>query len=171
MIDLIAISFCFFLAVVCHLVYCRWSADKTLKVLQFFFLAAVFFIGSRLLAHSLAPLFPVDSFWRWKLPLTSEVFYVLLIPFYLNFYASEIIDSLSRSAMMVIRDEEGITFVDLVKRLADRSFVMARFEELLAQGIIEENNGGYRLSKRGVVCCQVFKFYELMFGKMRKDRL
>ena len=171
MIDLIAAFFCFSLSVMSHLLYCRLISDKTLKVFQYFFLAAIFFIGSRLLTQEFAPLFPVDSFWRWEFSFTSSSLYVLMIPFYLIFYASAIIDSISRSAMMVIRGEGGITYTDLVKRLVDRPFVMARFEELLAQGIIEEHGEGYRLTKRGETCCQVFKLYQFMFGKIREDRL
>ena len=165
----ICLSFLWFsMAVALHLFWCRMEKTKRLQVAAFFVAAALCLSGYFYSSQYFWGRLPSEVLFSpvgLTLNLTALVMYVLFIPIYLIFYYSVAIDSVSRSAMALIRAQEGIPYEEILSVMTDEKFLVPRINALVDTGYAHFDGKKYRLSAKAKLTCRVLAVYQALCGR------
>lgn len=138
-----------------HLIICRQSSTKELKIKSFMVLGLMgllLFWGIALCA---------------QLPMlvTNTVIFVLMMPVYFTFYVSTELMSPSKKIMQVLNAKPGALYEDIFQALERENFLMTRLIELKQCGFIVEEGGRYRLSPTGASFARTYTCYQKLLGR------
>lgn len=158
------LNFCFFgAAVVTHLFWCRYYRSSKLQVAPFFCISLGYLAAGIYIFISISE----DQFTNFltrPFVLSSITVYSLLIPTYLIFYAATVIDSPSKKILRLIRDHDGLRYVDLHSKFQKDEFVISRLNSLQDYQLIDYKDQIYRLLPRGVNLARMLSFFKRIFG-------
>ena len=164
----IILSFSFFLlTVILHIVWCRYKNSPHLQVLPFFGIAIfnliLYIVTQRLFLESFFT--SAQSIWNLPLEMTSIVFFVLLIPFYLVFYYSVNIDSPSCTIISILKQNESLSFEQLKEQITNEKFIVSRLKDLVEHHCVSFDGKNYRLLAHMTIMGRLLNLYQKLTGR------
>jgi len=166
MVYLITSALFFILSLLIHVLWCRYKRRDELHITSFVVISLLCLSGYFAMAHFLIP--QVDSapgIWLLPLEKTAAVLYFFLLPFYLVFYYSTMIDSPSRRAIALLRERGALSFGELSREISDEKFIMTRLNSLVICGYVHFDGKYYQLLPRAVLSCRIINVYQKMIGR------
>lgn len=164
----VVLSFSFFmLGVILHLLWCRWKGGRELRVLSFLILAMVNLILYILTERVLLSFYldGLPEVWNLQLEMASVVLYALFIPFYLVFYYSVNIDSPSRTVLLILEKNKGLTYQELKSQVTDEQFIVSRLKDLVDNRCVAFDGKEYRLLAHMTAIGRMLNLYQKITGR------
>ncbi len=151
--------FFFFLSVVVHILICRGRKTAELQVKLFCAIALGFLLLCWVVFRA------AWNVWRFSLPISSTVIYLLLIPVYLSFYVNTKFNSPSKMVMVLLRANGTMDYEELLRHFTNEEFVVSRLDDLVKSGCVEEKDGRYRLMTQGRWTAKILEVYQKVLGR------
>ena len=158
----------FILSIGAHILWCRLRHKTTLQLYSFGVIAGVgllIYIGITLGAFYRLELVFDQGIWSVSLWVSSVIIYILMIPTYVIIYFNTLVQSPSKTVLILMRKHNRLSFDDLAKSITDEKFVMTRIKDLLDYGYAREEKGLYALTPRGVILAKGLALYEKIFAR------
>lgn len=155
MMDLILALIVFLFVVVTHIIYARLKAKQVLFARAFLILSILGFV-------LLVIILNVFSLPGLRLPITSLVLYLFLIPTYLIFYVSTLLVSPSKKIIQTLLAADGMTQDELLQSLNGEAMIEERLQDLCLSQCVCFNDGKYQLTPMGMKLFQwliIYRFY------------
>ena len=154
-------SILFFIAIVLHMVWCRWKGIRTIAITPFFCISAFVFCALVYLETAVLPAYGGQLSLKW----TSLALFIALVPFYISFYHMIVINSPTRLMLDLCQDQGFCTRRELLDHLIRHDFFKSRLEALVESGVVEKNGPVYRMSPRGRLIGSVLAWYQKTVGR------
>lgn len=165
MLYLLLSAIVFVLTVALHLLWCRYKGTEELHLTSFVVMGLVSLLAYFVMAPVVVNVNRLSPFWLLPLKNTAAVLYIFVLPFYLVFYYSTMIDSPSRRLIALIRAKGTLTYEELAGEITNERFIMTRLNPLVKYGYVHFDGKYYRLSPRAVGSCRIIVFYQKMLGR------
>ena len=167
MLYLLTAVFCFLISIIMHISWCRLRKDCRLHLLSFFLFNAAGLILSARLGYFICQqeIGPHQTFWFLPLQGSSIVLFVLLVPFYLVFYYSTVLESPSREILFLVKDKPGISDQEIFKRITNDRFVTPRISALLSSGCVFIKDNRYYLKPGIYWMMRVLNIMQNIYGR------
>jgi len=166
MLYLIISALFFILSFLIHTLWCRYKKGVELHITSFVVISVMCLFGYFAAASFLIPQ-KVGGPGIWLLPLekTAAVLYFFLLPFYLVFYYSTMIDSPSRRTIALLKERGALSYEEISREITDEKFIMTRLNPLVTFGYVHFDGRYYRLSSRAVLSCRIINLYQKLLGR------
>ncbi len=158
----------FILSIGAHILWCRLRRKATLQLYSFGVIAG---IGLLIYTYiTLGMFYRLEyvfdqGIWKTSLWVSSVVIYILMIPTYVIIYFNTLVQSPSKTILVLIKRHGRLSVDDLAKSITDEKFVMTRMKDLLDYGYAKEERGLYALTAKGVLLAKGLKLYEMIFAR------
>lgn len=166
--DLLLSLFIFTLSIGFHILWCRFRKKTTLQMYSFGVIATaglIIYIFITLRIFQRLDYAFDQGIWHVSLWVSSVLLYVLLMPTYIIIYFNTIVQSPSKTILILVRKHGMLSFDELARLMTDDEFIMTRMKDLLDFGYATKEGSLYSLTPRGVILAKVLAFYEKLFGR------
>ncbi len=157
----------FFSCVALHLTICRRRQKGNLLMKEFARIALCGFLVLVLGGFALIDRWGGVSTSLWLAPLkwTSALMYLLLIPTYIIFYANTELTSPSKQIMVLISQNQSMSFEELLKHFTTQEFIISRLDDLVQTKCMRKENGRYQLTFDGVKIARALRIFQSLLGR------
>ena len=152
-------------SVMAHIFFCRRRRNAGIQAKAYLYITAffiaVYIIGAHFIAGTVSP----HSLWGSPLKITSGILFVLLIPFYLNFYTLTQLMSPSKKILICISRKGSASYEEILASIQEEDFIGTRLHDLITSGCVIETEGRYVLSPSGWGITTVLNRMQLILGR------
>ena len=111
------------------------------------------------------PAVNANDFWTIPLRKSALLLYSLsLFPYYL-FFTNADYDSPSQMIMRALNKRGQCSYQELLQIMIPSSLIMARLDDLRAEGFIGEKEGKYSLQAKGILLVKCMAIYKTLIGR------
>ncbi len=155
--------FCF--SVMAHIFFCRRRRNSGIQAKAYLYIVGFFMVVYITGAHFMSGVLDSHSLWGSPFKITAGILFVLLIPFYLNFYTLTQLMSPSKKILICISRKGSASYEEILTSIREEEFINTRLSDLITSGCVIKSEGRYVLSHSGRGIAGILNIMQSVLGR------